>query len=141
MATGDPSNILKKIGLKVTKNREKVISILQDSRRPLNHQEIMEKLPKDESWDRVTIYRALADLEEKNILNSLHSADRLTYFELKEEGGRTVSLAHGHLICNVCGKIECIDDPWNGIPSTKQLKGFSTDSVEIVFRGTCKSCQ
>jgi Fur family ferric uptake transcriptional regulator len=141
MQIGDPSKILKKIGLKVTKNREKVISILQESRRPLNHQEIMEKLPKDESWDRVTIYRALADLEEKNLLNSLHSTDRVTYFELKEEGGQTVSLAHGHLICNHCGKIECVDDPWNGIPTSKQLKGFQTNSVEIVFRGLCKSCQ
>lgn len=62
---GDPSQILKKIGLKVTKNREQVLSILQGSPRPLNHQEIMEKLPKEESWDRVTIYRALSDLEEK----------------------------------------------------------------------------
>ncbi|EMY69046.1 MULTISPECIES: Fur family transcriptional regulator [Leptospira] len=138
---GDPSQILKKIGLKVTKNREQVLSILQGSPRPLNHQEIMEKLPKEESWDRVTIYRALSDLEEKNLLNSLHSTDRVTYFELKSDGNHVVSAAHGHLICNVCGKIECIDDPWNGIPSAKHLKGFSTESVEIVFRGKCRNCQ
>ncbi|MCU0823461.1 MAG: transcriptional repressor [Leptospira sp.] len=139
--SGEPSQILKKIGLKVTKNREQVISILQESRRPLNHQEIMEKLPKDESWDRVTIYRALSDLEEKNLLNSLHSTDRMTYFELKGEGKSSTADSHGHLVCNLCGKIECIDDPWKGLPSAKQLNGFEMESVEIVFRGKCKSCQ
>ncbi|MDF3819548.1 Fur family transcriptional regulator [Leptospira sp. 96542] len=138
---GDPQTILRKLGLKVTKNREQVLSILQESPRPLNHQEIMEKLPKEESWDRVTIYRALSDLEEKNLLNSLHSTDRVTYFELKGEGNETLSQAHGHLICNLCGKIECIDDPWNGMPSSKQLKGFQTETVEIVFRGKCRTCQ
>ncbi|GBF51791.1 FUR family transcriptional regulator [Leptospira ryugenii] len=140
MQASDPSQILKQIGLKVTKNREKVISILQESNRPLNHQEIMEKLPKDESWDRVTIYRALADLEEKDLLNSLHSTDRVTYFELKKDDGKHNSKVHGHLICNQCGRIECVEEAWDGIPTSKQLNGFRAESVEVVFRGKCKIC-
>jgi len=139
MGDSFPLSLLRNSGLKITKNREQVLSVLHSSSRPLNHQEIMERLPKEESWDRVTIYRALADLEEKQILNSLHSPDRITYFELKEK--ETPKHVHGHLICSQCGKIECVDDPWRGKPSAKSLKGFQVDMVEIVFRGACQACQ
>lgn len=140
MGDSDSSGILKKNGLKVTKNREHVLSVLRDSLRPLNHQEIMEKLPKDESWDRVTIYRALSDLEEKNILSVLHATDRVTYFELNDSEEKD-SAVHGHKICNTCGKIECIDSPWEALPGPNQLKGFLVSTVEVVFRGLCRTCQ
>lgn len=140
MGESEPSGILKKNGLKVTKNREQVLSVLRNSLRPLNHQEIMEKLPKEESWDRVTIYRALSDLEEKNILSVLHATDRVTYFELNDSSSKDSSV-HGHKICNSCGKIECIDSPLDALPTAHQLQGFSVATVEVVFRGRCHSCQ
>lgn len=132
-----PIEILKAVGLKITKNREQVISILQDSDRPLNHQEIMEKLPKGQSWDRVTIYRALADLEEKKILNTMLSGDRVTYFELKEK--LSLHNHHGHIICDSCGLIECVDDLDNHVPKT--LNGFKIQTMEVTFHGQCKTCQ
>lgn len=135
---GQPTEILRKVGLKITKNREQVISILQDSDRPLNHQEIMEKLPKGQSWDRVTIYRALSDLESKKILNTLLNGDRVTYFELKENLAEK-SIHHGHLICDSCGKIECVERLEKPVPQSVQ--GFQVKSMEVNFHGLCRDCQ
>ncbi|MCC6275002.1 MAG: transcriptional repressor, partial [Leptospiraceae bacterium] len=77
-----PREMLQELGLKVTRSREAVISVLQNSSNPLTHLELMEKLPKDESWDRVTVYRTLSELEEKKVLRSVSSNERITYFEL-----------------------------------------------------------
>jgi Fe2+ or Zn2+ uptake regulation protein len=132
-----PIDILKGVGLKITKNREQVLFILQGSERPLNHQEIMEKLPKEHSWDRVTIYRALADLEEKHILSTMLTGDRVTYFELKEE--LNSKKHHGHIVCNKCGRIECVDKMDSPIP--KKIQGYKVDSMDVTYHGICKDCQ
>jgi Fur family ferric uptake transcriptional regulator len=137
MAISEPVEILKNVGLKVTKNREQVISILQNSARPLNHQEIMEKLPKGQSWDRVTIYRALSDLEGKNILASMTSADRVTYFEIQQAFSDRKQ--HGHVVCDECGLIECVEDLENQFP--KKINGFQVSSMEVTFHGLCRGCQ
>lgn len=133
-----PIEILKNVGLKITKNREQVISILKDSHRPLNHQEIMEKLPKGQSWDRVTIYRALADLESKKVLSTMLNGDRVTYFELTEELTEK-KVNHGHVICDRCGRIDCVEDLEEQIP--KSVKGYKISSMEVNFHGICKDCQ
>lgn len=133
-----PNEILKKIGLKITKNREQVLSILQNSQRPLNHLEIMDQLPKDQSWDRVTIYRALADLEEKQVLATMLTSDRITYFELKEEHS-TKNHHHGHVICETCKRIECVDNLEKQMP--KNLLGYKILTMDVTFRGVCKDCQ
>lgn len=130
--------ILKRVGLKITKNREQVLGILRNSERPMNHQEIMEQLPKGQSWDRVTIYRALADLEEKKLLTTMLSADRITYFELKEDL-TSRKKHHGHVICDSCGKIQCVDDLEKQIP--KQIHGYKIRTMEVTFYGICKECQ
>jgi Fur family transcriptional regulator, ferric uptake regulator len=132
-----PIEILRSVGLKVTKNREQVLNILQGTDRPLNHHEIMEKLPKGQSWDRVTIYRALSDLEEKHILNTMLTGERVTYFELKED--LNSKKHHGHIVCDDCGRIECVEKLDNPFP--KKLQGFKVQTMDITFHGICKECQ
>jgi len=134
----NPSDLLKSVGLKVTKNREQVLLILNESERPLNHQEIMQKLPKNQTWDRVTIYRTLADLESKNLLNCVLNNDRVTYFELKNYKNTSIP-GHSHLICDSCGTITCITDIDREIP--KNLKGYRIHSMEVNYHGICKNCQ
>ena len=132
-----PREILKNIGLKITRNREAVLSILQDSRNPVSHANLMESLPKGKPWDRVTIYRTLSELEEKSIIRSLLSNERVTYFELKES---VHADGHSHIVCDSFGSIECIDEELNGI-SEKKIKGFKVGAMDILFRGKCRDCQ
>jgi Fur family ferric uptake transcriptional regulator len=133
-----PGDILKKAGLKVTKNREELIQVLQNTHKPLSHQEIMELLPHEKSWDRVTIYRALSDLEEKNIIKTLLSGDRVTFFELKETVHHGEN--HAHLVCNICSTVECVSTIPGKLPFQNDME-FEVSSIEMVLRGKCKSCQ
>lgn len=133
-----PESVLRKVGLKITQNRLEVLSVLQSSHRPLNHQEIMAQLPTERNWDRVTIYRALADLEEKQLLNTLLSSERITYFELKENSHHKKN--HSHTICNSCGKIECIDQEALRF-DRDALNGFQIQTTDIVMRGICSACK
>jgi Fur family ferric uptake transcriptional regulator len=133
-----PGDLLKKAGLKVTKNREELIQVLQNSHKPLSHQEIMELLPTDKNWDRVTIYRALSDLEEKNIIKTLLSGDRVTFFELKETIHHSEN--HAHLVCDICSTVECVSTISGQLPFQNDME-FEVLSVEMVLRGKCKSCQ
>lgn len=134
----DPSKLLRSLGMKVTKNREQVIRILSESKRPLNHQEIMERLPKDQSWDRVTIYRTLSDLEAKNVVSTMHNQNRITFFELTTKDSYRKH-NHSHIICDKCGKIECISQNEMNIPQS--INGFKVSAMEVNFHGICKECQ
>lgn len=131
-----PKIILKEKGLKVTKTRVEVLNILQNSKKPLNHSQVMEMLPNNYPWDRVTIYRTLSEFEEKNIIKTLLSKERVTYFEVINKKAEN----HSHLICENCGSIECFKKDMEATSSTN-INGFKIQTIEIQYRGLCKSCQ
>ena len=133
-----PKDILQELGLKVTRSREAVISVLQNSSNPLTHTELMEKLPKNKSWDRVTVYRILSELEEKKVLRSVSSNERITYFELKDS--ESDLHGHSHLVCESCGAIKCIEENIP-LPHEKKIEQFRIRAIDIIFRGICKFCQ
>ena len=133
-----PKAMLQELGLKVTRSREAVISVLQNSTNPLTHTELMDKLPKGKSWDRVTVYRTLSELEEKKVLRSVSSNERVTYFELK--GAKSELMGHSHLVCEKCGSIQCLEEKIN-LPDGKKLKQFRVNAIDIIFRGLCRICQ
>ena len=128
--------ILKKAGLKVTKTRISVLNMLYEAGKPISHTDIMDGLPAGTNWDRVTIYRTLAEFEQKRIVKSLNSGNRIKYYEFL--GGEKVS-QHAHRFCNECGKIECLD--LSDSLSLGADQGFLVLDVEILVRGICKVCQ
>lgn len=125
---------LKKNNLKITKTRLAVLNILQKSPKPLNHSEIMGLLDSEQNWDRVTIYRTLGEFEEKKLIKSLLSSDRITYFEFSETFDH-----HAHIFCESCGKMECLKESMFQF-SLKDSVGYSLNSVEILVKGICKDC-
>ncbi|HMV78942.1 MAG TPA: Fur family transcriptional regulator [Leptospiraceae bacterium] len=127
---------LKKNKLKVTRNRIAVLDLLKSSDKPMTHSDIMEGLSKEGHWDRVTIYRTLSEFAEKQIVQIIHSDERLTYFELKDDPPE-----HGHLICDSCGKLYCLKDEMFHLRLEGNLKSFQIKRIEIFIRGLCKSCQ
>ncbi len=127
--------ILRSHNLKVTRSRIEVLKILQSSHKPLSHSEIMEKLDRSHSWDRVTIYRTLGEFIEKKIVKPVLSLDRATYFELLDSQSE-----HAHISCLECGKMECLEqDEYKFI--LEKSRGFEVRSTEILIKGICKECK
>lgn len=126
--------LLRNHNLKVTKSRVEVLKVLQSSHKPLNHSEIMERLDRTHTWDRVTIYRTLGEFTEKKIVKPILSLDRVTYFELID------SHEHAHMSCLECGKMECLEENEYKFV-LENSKGFEVRSTEILIKGICKECR
>lgn len=73
----------------------------------------------------------------KKIIKSLPSNERITYFEIKNE----TKPEHSHLVCDVCGKMECFSEDSYKFHFKENTQDFRVRSLEIIIRGLCKNCQ
>ena len=127
---------LEKKGIKVTKQREAILSVLLDAITPLTITQIQEQvvIPMDLS----TLYRTLDTFYEKAlIIKTVPLEPSQTVYEFNR-------LVHRHhLICTNCGKILVIQ----GCPiheyeeEVEKSTGFIIDRHQLELYGLCESCQ
>ncbi len=132
--------VIKEKGLKYTKQREIIFETILNSNEHLNAEElnnIINKQYPDEKIGIATIYRALAFLEEANLISSI---------ALDKDGKKfepNTKQHHDHLICVKCNKIiEFLDEQIE----QKQEKiaednGFKLLNHTMYLYGICKECQ
>lgn len=131
------TEILKQSNLKVTKNREYVLSIIEKHSLPLSAEEIYKKcLNKKVNINLSTIYRTLNTLTENKILIKNVNQDGINYYQLNTH-------KHKHLlVCEFCGK----KIPLDICPLEKMLEQVSKDnnfeitSHNIELYGKCSKC-
>lgn len=124
-------------GLKVTKARKLIISILEKSEQPISAENLYEIFKKKEDSNLSTIYRNLKILKNKSVVEIVCEIDGISYYRLKGK-------KHKHsIICESCGKIIPIDNcPIKKIEMDLENKtGFVIDSHSLEFRGICPDCQ
>lgn len=129
--------ILLENGLKVTKARKLIISILEKSEKPISAEDLYEIFKKKEDSNLSTIYRNLKILKNKSVVEIVCEIDGISYYRLKGK-------KHKHsIICESCGKIIPIDKcPIEKIEMDLEDKtGFVIDSHSLEFRGMCPDCQ
>ena len=132
--------IIKDKGLKYTKQREIIFETILNSDEHLNAEElniiISNKYP-DIKIGIATIYRALAFLEEENLISSI---------ALNKDGKKfepSTKKHHDHLICIKCNKIiEFLDEHIE----KKQEKiakenGFKLLNHTMYLYGVCEDCK
>ncbi len=132
--------IIKEKGLKYTKQREIIFETILNSNKHLNAEELYNNISKNHPNEKIgiaTVYRALAFLEESNLISSI---------ALNKDGKKFESNTkkhHDHLICVKCNKIiEFLDDQIE----KKQEKiakenGFKLLNHTMYLYGICKDCQ
>jgi Fe2+ or Zn2+ uptake regulation protein len=125
------------VGSKATPGRLQVLSILQKSDRPLNVQDIMNRLKG--RINQVTVYRILNTLRDAGLVRQVDFLKTHAYFELADRHGH-----HHHLFCVKCQKIEdfagCDFDSIieKALKKSKQFKQISQHSLELF--GLCNNC-
>ncbi|MGD9690510.1 MAG: Fur family transcriptional regulator [Phycisphaerales bacterium] len=110
-AGGDPAAVLRNAGLRVTDVRLAVLGLLASSREALDAQDLIARLRA--SFDRVTVYRTLSSLVDAGIAHKVDPGDRRFRFSLTSHARCTPehhAHDHPHLLCDVCGRVECMDD-------------------------------
>ncbi len=130
---------LKKLGLKVTLPRLKVLAILERNQREhLSAEDIYKALLESgEDVGLATVYRVLTQFEQADILNRHHFAEGHSVFELNQ------GEHHDHILCVKCGEVdeftdEVIEARQDAI--AKEM-GFEITHHSLYLYGICSACQ
>jgi Fur family ferric uptake transcriptional regulator len=129
---------LQEVSLKATPARIAVHKFLESTDQPVDAQLIINYLKREKiNADPATIFRMMNDFVKTGITKEIQLEKGRVYYELASKGD------HHHLICELCGKIEAVED--NFVPqmekelATKHKFLIKRHSLE--FFGLCSGCQ
>ena len=127
--------LLRAKGLRATPARIAVIGFLYESDHPVTHLDVTEVLVKN-GFDKSTIFRALGDLTDANLLRKMELGDHVWRFERigseKEEAG-----SHPHLLCIDCGSVQCLDENQVELKAARSLGPIQ----DVLLKGRCRECR
>lgn len=135
MDSQDIISLVRKAGFKATPAILAIVSLLGQAKKPLTAQEVGEKLKSKR--DKVTIYRILEKLKEKEIIRRVDFQHGHAHYELNNDD-------HHHIICTMCSKVEeletCFlqDTMKHVIKKSALFTRLTSHSME--FFGVCKVC-
>ncbi len=135
------SQELRKIGLKVTVPRVKVLEILEHrmeetDQHHLTAEDIYRQLmDSDSDIGLATVYRVLSQFEEAGLVTRHHFEGGQARFELNRGH-------HDHIVCVQCGKVEeftddVIEDRQNRIADQRN---FDVANYSLVLYANCRGC-
>lgn len=133
------SQELRKVGLKVTLPRLKVLEILEKTKqRHLSAEDVYKALLEmGEEIGLATVYRVLTQFEAAGLVSRLSIDGGHAVFEI-EDGNH-----HDHMLCVRCNAIEEFTD--NVIEQRQHAiaaeKGFDMTDHSLYIYGICKQCQ
>ena len=141
MASTGIKDSLKQQGVRLTRQRQILLSLIDDSGKHLDAETLFQLAKeKDPKLNRVTVYRTLKMLKESGLVDELdlmHYGGDQHYYEtrLKQE--------HAHVICLRCGKVEeFFGEPLQKIRrQVEQNMGFQILLTRTEIGGYCAHCQ
>jgi len=130
---------LRQRGLRLTPQREAVLSVLHAVGRAASPEEIFVRVSAvDAAVDRSTIYRTLDLLDNFKLVTVIDSGEKQRLYELSDR-----EIPHLHLVCRVCGKIMGVDldvlQPF--LTHLDETVKFQIDLTNITMQGICGDCQ
>lgn len=118
----------------MTPVRKSILDVLKTSNTPVSVQDILSQV----RANKTTIYRDIDFLIAQRQVTSVEFGDGKKRYELVEKGH------HHHLVCNICGRIECFDLENNLDQTEKEIadmKSFKVTAHLLEFFGQCQDCQ
>lgn len=133
------SKNLKKVGLKATLPRLRILQLLENSRqRHMSAEDVYKALlDTGEDVGLATVYRVLTQFEAAGLVIRHHFENGLSVFELNE------GHHHDHLLCIKCGRIvEFTDNLIEEQQRTIALQhGFKITDHCLYLYGICPDCR
>lgn len=129
---------LRKNGLRLTSQREVVLSALHEVGRAAAPDEIFERVSiVDAAVDRSTVYRTLDLLSKFNMVTVIDGGEKQRLYELSSS-----EPPHLHLVCHQCGKIFGVEigalRPF--LAHVYESLKFKADLTNITLQGVCADC-
>ncbi len=125
---------LKKYKYKITPQRLAVIDYIKHNPGHFTAEEVYRNIKRTEpTITLATVYNIFKAMKASEIIQSFE-ANGATIYETNRE-------RHANFICSSCGRIEDIEVPSLNFVDRLSERGMTVDSVEMVIRGYCESCQ
>lgn len=130
-------DLLKKVSLKNTKQRNTILSIIEEAKEPITAEEIFKQLViKDCKINLSTVYRTLHVFTNKDVLLKILKGDGTAAYEIND-------LSHSHYItCSMCNNSVLLDScPMREISESVNKKtGFIVTGHSLQLTGICSKC-
>ncbi|MGD9568190.1 MAG: Fur family transcriptional regulator [Sedimentibacter sp.] len=130
-------DMLKKVSLKNTKQRNTILSIIEKAKEPITAEEIFKQLViEDCKINLSTVYRTLHVLTNKNVLLKILKGDGTAAYEIND-------MSHNHYItCSICNSSVLIDNcPVKELSENVSRKtGFKVTGHSLQLTGICSKC-
>ena len=132
-------SLLQDAGLAPTPNRTVVVETLARSRTTLSAPEILDRLPASRPMNRVTLYRILGLLVNKQVVFRHSAGDRAYRYCL---GQRAEGPSHVHFYCTTCNAMECLsrEEAPVDLDRLRRTVGRRVENVELRLDGICAAC-
>jgi Fe2+ or Zn2+ uptake regulation protein len=126
-------------GMRMTRPRQVVLSILEEAAVPLSPQSIhQQSLDNHQEIGLVSVYRTLDVLMDLALVRKVHSPDGCHGYVLASPGH------HHHLVCHECDRaveFSSEEDLSNLVNRIQKETGFVVDGHMLQLYGLCPECQ
>jgi len=134
------TEILRREGLRITRNRRGILQALFESGRPMRLQEIQSAASSQEGArpDYATVFRMILLMEKLHLVHKVNLQRSCSYYEISDPRKH-----YDHLICRACGSVVLIDIPCPIGDAEKRIAlqyGFRDLSHSLEFFGLCAAC-
>ena len=131
--------LLRTGGFEPTANRLNVLTAIGNSPSPIGAPEIFRTVTRTAPINRVTIYRILELLVEKELVERLGGAGRGRLYGLAPNANHP---AHPHFSCRRCGTTYCLRPLSRGLDVRELAHSPAGEihKVEVRISGVCRSC-
>jgi Fur family ferric uptake transcriptional regulator len=125
---------LRRAGGRVTAARVQVLGVLLEAGHALSHHDIEDKLRRAAATDRVTLYRVLDWLVERQLAHRISSTDRARRYSIVGAEQHD----HPHFHCGRCGKLLCLGQ--RARQNVRLPRGYRPHRIELTVTGLCADC-
>ena len=133
-------NLLREHGMRITKNRIRILDALMQAAKPLSLDEIQSKAGLRGSVpDYATVFRVMTLLENLQVAQRVHLNRSCSYYELLDPRQH-----YDHIICTKCGNVTVMVDSCPVEKVERQIEkryGYSEIRHSLEFFGKCWKCQ
>jgi len=133
-------DLLREQGMRITKNRTRILEALLQADKPLSLDEIQSRAGlKGSVPDYATVFRVMTLLESLQIAQKVHLNRSCSYYELLDPRQH-----YDHIICTECGNVTVMVDSCPVEKLERQIEqqyGYSEIRHSLEFFGKCWRCR
>jgi Fur family transcriptional regulator, ferric uptake regulator len=133
-------DLLREHGMRITKNRTRILDALLRADKPLSLDEIQSRAALQGSVpDYATVFRVMTLLESLQIAQKVHLNRSCSYYELLDPQQH-----YDHIVCTECGNVTVMVDSCPVEKVERQIEqryGYSEIRHSLEFFGKCWKCK